>query len=377
MDLYAMIRSWIFLEEQTPQISYECKDLHYTQQEKKFFSENNGDALFLKYHKLFAALRINNCLTTSGAIRTFQENKLVPQEILNDIIVDQWNCLLKNEETPTVSNTMSEEVFNKSCLRSGRAIQEFPKSWRWTGFNFGTDVLLTASRLALTVKRNCVHQISPYSANMQGEKVLHYRLIIMDAEGKRIHDGKRISVALRPDQSNSSLAIDSGTASLKTENLKGPKIPFRTVRLKQPKRETLMENPFEDIATRAPPRDYLEFQRLRSKHHIKKKKRRHRKRTHEFLTRDDIVKPRSNFDPEEPTLPRKRTTDLERSEFQVGTRVLNQLPEIEETTVEEPKEEIKVKVSRLPNNPFRDINIREPTVLVLPIPESESEEERH
>ncbi|CAD6192815.1 unnamed protein product [Caenorhabditis auriculariae] len=72
--------------------------------------------------------------------------------------------------------------------------------------------------------------------------------------------------------SNSSLAIDSGTASLKTENLKGPKIPFRTVRLKQPKRETLMENPFEDIATRAPPRDYLEFQRLRSKHHIKKKK---------------------------------------------------------------------------------------------------------
>ncbi|KAK6748503.1 hypothetical protein RB195_001243 [Necator americanus] len=47
------------------------------------------------------------------------------------------------------------------------------------------------------------------------------------------------------------------------------------------------ENPFEDIATRAPPRDQMQLQLVRKM----LRQSRHRKKKHRFLTRDDIYDP--------------------------------------------------------------------------------------
>lgn len=50
---------------------------------------------------------------------------------------------------------LEPEEFYKNCMRCGRIIMEpgFQK-WRWTGFNFGLDLILIADSRVLSIRRH-------------------------------------------------------------------------------------------------------------------------------------------------------------------------------------------------------------------------------
>lgn len=50
---------------------------------------------------------------------------------------------------------VEDSIFYESCMRCGRILQEgdFQK-WRWTGFNFGMDLVLITDSRTLNIKRH-------------------------------------------------------------------------------------------------------------------------------------------------------------------------------------------------------------------------------
>uniref|UniRef100_A0A1I7TE31 Uncharacterized protein n=2 Tax=Caenorhabditis tropicalis TaxID=1561998 RepID=A0A1I7TE31_9PELO len=228
----------------------------------------------------------------------------------------------------------------------------------------------------------------------------------LDRQPSFTSNGEKIEVEKKEEKVN-------GTGA--DENKK--KAPFRRVQLKlQKKRETesssekesLTEsaNPFEEIATRSPPRDWMSMRQLRNRNKKNKRKRR-RYRKNGFLTRDDIIKSNKSEHPNMKLADR----ELEKAEFDEKLRNHAQdtwerenkaAEKIREDMKSGKKEEKEIepispamkllekehsdidrriaiaeqtmgrKVERLPNNPFRIVDLRKPTVLSLPLPPLET-----
>ncbi|CAJ0600931.1 unnamed protein product [Cylicocyclus nassatus] len=179
--------------------------------------------------------------------------------------------------------------------------------------------------------------------------------------------------------------------------VKKPPSPFRLIRRLQRRvrRATEEENPFEDIATRAPPRDQMQLQIVRQ---ILRKTR--RKKNKHFLTRNDIYDPKRKD--------RERMTRVERQKLREELALKPDSVEKQEIAVADDtailvKETIRArhirrpqqaptdekfetdlrttpkphlptlvptieKAPRLPNNPFAELDISKPTIIYLPVP---------
>ncbi|EYC29516.1 hypothetical protein Y032_0006g3015 [Ancylostoma ceylanicum] len=196
------------------------------------------------------------------------------------------------------------------------------------------------------------------------------------------------------------------------EQPKKPPSPFRVIRRLQRRvrraSDPNEENPFEDIATRAPPRDQVQLQRIRKI----LRKTRHKKRKHHFLTRDDI------YDPQRNAREKMTREDMRKLREELALKPLS--AEVgddhggSDFTETAPKETISERhlrrpqvapteekfdtdlrttpapshmarttptpldmptlvptvdrAPRLPNNPFSELDISKPTVVHLPIP---------
>ncbi|CAB3406686.1 unnamed protein product [Caenorhabditis bovis] len=485
IDLYKMVRWWIYIHESPDAVLLDCDDATFEKNVINFLRESPENVLFVKYSTIFASLRIHHFLTLTGSIKRIEHDKLIPTQVINSISVSQWRSMLRNEENPLLINDLSDDDFNLSSWRLGRIIESFPKCWRWTGYNNGVDILLHITNYLLTMRRNCLNQSTPYSINLKSDRTIHYRIILMDANGKCLFDSEKKSVILRPDQiitvarlpdemalpisvhlqylaaeppqpslifdlelldaarkviprpnnlertrSEDDKTIDQkplfpspnpdGTfpetiegdheitssdekqLGNETETLrKSRKAPFQRVQLKR-KRDTPpktdeaktiadVENPFEEIVTRRPPNDYWQMQKLR-KQHRKKNRRKRRKHKNGFLTRDDII--RTHGKQQEPSV-QIRDLTREKAEFDHTTRNIAQetwerenkqaelvrqemengqatsapiVNPVEKIIEEENGGPIPMKIQRLPNNPYKTVDIRKPTIISLPVP---------
>lgn len=120
-----------------------------------------------------------------------------------------------------------------------------------------------------------------------------------------------------------------------------PKSPFSRIRLQRMLRDDPLAdedngNPFEEIATRAPPRSAYEFQKLR-------KKLRHRKKS------------------KRPSSKKHRTTTTTTPPPSTSTVPPTLIPSIHH------------KIRRLPNNPYNQLDMSHPNIIPLPIPPEEEE----
>uniref|UniRef100_A0A7I4YKL6 Uncharacterized protein n=1 Tax=Haemonchus contortus TaxID=6289 RepID=A0A7I4YKL6_HAECO len=189
---------------------------------------------------------------------------------------------------------------------------------------------------------------------------------------------------------------------------KRPRSPFSRIRRLQRRYRRAVEddgNPFEEIATRPPPRSEVQMQRVR--YYLRRHRKPKKKRRRNFLTRDDIYDPERNE--------RSRMTKEERRRLREELALKPTSDEAEDSPVTNPKEAQEElvrlqrpvhtggregahkdfqatpqpdrlptliptmdRLPRLRNNPFQSIDISGPTVISLPIPPNIDEElERH
>ncbi|GFR01035.1 germ cell-less protein-like 1, partial [Trichonephila clavata] len=112
--LYSLLRSWVFLKEN--------------------FIYRNADS-FLDAADLY--------FKSTKAAHHFYN--IIPIEWFMPIFKMQWYRMLRVDQGADKGpKQVSEEDFNRDCLRCGRVLQaDVQHSWRWTGFNFGFDIVIT------------------------------------------------------------------------------------------------------------------------------------------------------------------------------------------------------------------------------------------
>jgi BTB/POZ domain-containing protein 13 len=83
---------------------------------------------------------------------------------------------------------MNGKEFDDKCMRFGRILNdEMVYTWRWVGFHYGIDLLVTFMNRSFTIKRNTTNIYSPYKgllSNKQKQRIyLMIRVANLDKYG--------------------------------------------------------------------------------------------------------------------------------------------------------------------------------------------------
>lgn len=160
-SIYILLRFWMFYNL-NPDFERLDKD-DPLKNPIHFFAQREGETPFIEtcqgreFLKPFRALRINHLLSHHRDVEVLLKDNILPKSWFFGPLLQQWSSMLSIDESldrgPTTD--CDKNGFFAGCLRCGRTLQEegFQK-WRWTGFNFGLDLVLITDTRMLSIKRH-------------------------------------------------------------------------------------------------------------------------------------------------------------------------------------------------------------------------------
>ncbi|XP_024998587.1 germ cell-less protein-like 1 isoform X2 [Gallus gallus] len=222
MDLYTALKKWMFLQL-VPSWNGPLKQL--LAQADAWFAERRreleGDAAFLDmeqgaaFRPVFAHLRLQYIISDLASARIVERDALIPPEWLSSVYKQQWFAMLRVEQdNDTGPQEINKEELEGSSMRCGRKLaQDGDYCWRWTGFNFGFDLLITYTNRYIIFKRNTLNQPCSGSVSLQPRRSIAFRLRLasFDSSGKIICSrttGYQI-LSLEKDQEQVVMNLDS------------------------------------------------------------------------------------------------------------------------------------------------------------------------
>ncbi|XP_064457125.1 germ cell-less protein-like 1 [Ornithodoros turicata] len=158
-SLYLLLLVWVYLRN-TPAWDGEVKDA--VTEAKRHFKERPESCTFLEtedgedYTEVFQALRLENLIIHPQDVEALQEDNVIPMSMLDPVFRRQWCSMLRVDQGLDLGpRRISEEQFNKFCHRCGRVLTSDTRNiWRWTGYNFGMDIVVTYQKKVLKFRRN-------------------------------------------------------------------------------------------------------------------------------------------------------------------------------------------------------------------------------
>uniref|UniRef100_A0A914KJJ3 BTB domain-containing protein n=1 Tax=Meloidogyne incognita TaxID=6306 RepID=A0A914KJJ3_MELIC len=197
MDLYRAIRNWIYLTE-CPYARLGDENSIALFFESSFFNRH-------KYFDLLRLLRVSHLVSLQANLKLIRSDGIIPRKLLKNVICDQWQMLLRSEETTTgFPEVIDDNEFYASCYRFGRAgISPLSRiTWRRLGYFFGVDLLVTYDQGYLRLARNgsmapTQHQISVKHVDIMK---LHYRCIVCADNGVVLLDTQKQSKTFNLDR---------------------------------------------------------------------------------------------------------------------------------------------------------------------------------
>lgn len=161
LSLYTLLRFWMFLKLH-PKSEEECEKVQASDEQLQYFASRQSSVAFLNtamgrpFEKCFRALRLHNLLNHHVDIRVMKQDNIIPLDWMNEPLFQQWNSmLLIDQSLDKGPKEVDDKQFLETCIRCGRTLpeNEYVK-WRWTGFNFGLDLILISDTKTLRVKRH-------------------------------------------------------------------------------------------------------------------------------------------------------------------------------------------------------------------------------
>lgn len=184
MDVYTLAKKWLFLA-QNPDWSGDSEKL-LGDAEEFFRTRGPPDSSFLseedseEYFKVFKAVRLQHILNDKPSLTTIEADKIFPKSWLLDFYRKQWLKMLSVEQRLDAGPcNQTEEQFNGVSVRCGRVIYEpGDYCWRWTGYSFGFDTLVTycSNTGIVAIKRNTKMQPCANAVSMQPKRPIAVRL---------------------------------------------------------------------------------------------------------------------------------------------------------------------------------------------------------
>ncbi|XP_057898478.1 germ cell-less protein-like 1 isoform X2 [Melospiza georgiana] len=112
------------------------------------------------------------------------------REWLSSVYKQQWFAMLRAEQDNDIGpQEINKEELEGNSMRCGRKLaKDGDYCWRWTGFNFGLDLLVTYTNRYIIFKRNTLNQPCSGSVSLQPRRSIAFRLRLasFDCSGKMI-----------------------------------------------------------------------------------------------------------------------------------------------------------------------------------------------
>uniref|UniRef100_A0A8C7ACW8 BTB domain-containing protein n=1 Tax=Neovison vison TaxID=452646 RepID=A0A8C7ACW8_NEOVI len=196
MDVYTALKKWMFLQL-VPSWNGSLKqlltetDVWFSKRRKDFegmtFLETEQGKPFVS---VFRHLRLQYIISDLASARIIEQDSLVPSEWLSSVYKQQWLAMLRAEQDSEVGpQEINKEELEGNSMRCGRKLaKDGEYCWRWTGFNFGFDLLVTYTNRYIIFKRNTLNQPCSGSVSLQPRRSIAFRLRLasFDSSGKLI-----------------------------------------------------------------------------------------------------------------------------------------------------------------------------------------------
>ncbi|XP_064421598.1 germ cell-less protein-like 1 [Latimeria chalumnae] len=222
MDVYTALKKWMFLQlvpswnGPKKQLLTEA-DAWYSKRRKDL----GDDITFLESEQgapfafVFRHLRLQYIINDLASAKIIERDAIVPSEWLTCIYKQQWFAMLRAEQDNDMGpQEINKEDFERNSMRCGRKlVKDGDYCWRWTGFNFGFDLLVTYTNRYIIFKRNTLSQPCGSSVSLQPRRNIAFRLrlVSFDNSGKVICSrttGFQV-LTLEKDQEHMVLNLDS------------------------------------------------------------------------------------------------------------------------------------------------------------------------
>ncbi|XP_072834952.2 germ cell-less protein-like 1 isoform X1 [Pogona vitticeps] len=222
MDVYTALKKWMFLQlvpswnGSLKQLLNEA-DAWFSKRRKDFgdgisFLESEQGHPFLT---VFRHLRLQYIVSDLASARIVERDSLMPAEWLSSVYKQQWFAMLRAEQDNDIGpQEINKEELERNSMRCGRKLaKDGDYCWRWTGFNFGFDLLVTYTNRYIVFKRNTLNQPCSGSVSLQPRRNIAFRLRLasFDSSGKLI--GSRTAgyqiLTLEKDQEQVVMNLDS------------------------------------------------------------------------------------------------------------------------------------------------------------------------
>lgn len=147
VDVYNLLKVWAYVHLY-PDCTGSWKDVR--SQANAYFSSREGDMCFLEteegkaFVSAFKSIRFHHVINDLRSIQLVDNDRIIPQDWLYPLYKTQWACMLLMSQNR--DSGPSVEKFGTGALRCGRILDRSSSfCWRWTGFSYGIDVIMTYS----------------------------------------------------------------------------------------------------------------------------------------------------------------------------------------------------------------------------------------
>ncbi|XP_064603119.1 germ cell-less protein-like 1 [Liolophura sinensis] len=190
MNIYTMLKRWMFLQLNSDwkgdlsALDNACFEFYsnITEGTVEFLEKSAGR----RFIRVFSAIRWQHVVCDITSLHMIQQDRIVPLEWLRPVIQYQWLHMLQvdqGHDTGPTEEMVSETAFRELCVRCGRVLEkEGQFFWRWTGYNFGLDLILSYSHGVIGMKRNTMSEGCPNAVSLQDYRKVFYRLTVLSLD---------------------------------------------------------------------------------------------------------------------------------------------------------------------------------------------------
>uniref|UniRef100_A0A8D3DWG3 Germ cell-less, spermatogenesis associated n=1 Tax=Scophthalmus maximus TaxID=52904 RepID=A0A8D3DWG3_SCOMX len=199
MDVYTALKKWMFLQLNpswdgpikqllADADAWLCKRRTDLCEKEPFLNTDEGAS----FCSVFKYVRLQYIINDLASARILERDNILPPDWLTSVYKNQWFAMLRTEfDNDNGPQEANKDEFELSSMRCGRKLtKDGDYCWRWTGFNFGFDLLVTYTNRFIVFKRNTLSQPcgGAVSLTLTAEHSLNLklRLASFDSRGKLV-----------------------------------------------------------------------------------------------------------------------------------------------------------------------------------------------
>uniref|UniRef100_A0A8C3AAI2 Germ cell-less, spermatogenesis associated n=1 Tax=Cyclopterus lumpus TaxID=8103 RepID=A0A8C3AAI2_CYCLU len=189
MDVYTALKKWMFLQL-NPSWDGPIKQL--LADADAWLCKRRTGTPFLNtedsepFRSVFRHVRLQYIINDLASARILERDNILPPDWLTSVYKNQWFAMLRTEfDNDNGPQEANKDEFELSSMRCGRKLtKDGDYCWRWTGFNFGFDLLVTYTNRFIVFKRNTLSQPCGGAVSLQSRRHLAFRLRLASFDGR-------------------------------------------------------------------------------------------------------------------------------------------------------------------------------------------------